>query len=129
MVDIRTGDWSKEVSPFWAAVIKTALTGQGIAGLLKAGWTTIKVRGRGRGCVRVWVAARGGWGGWGVQGATSSAEVVGAHGFAQPTQGGRMIKVLGGGERARGGSLLVPLPLYRSSPRPKACCQSPVAGA
>ncbi len=45
--DIQTRDWSEEVSPFWGAVIATALTSQGLAGLLKAGWTTIKVR---RGC-------------------------------------------------------------------------------
>lgn len=40
--DIRTGDWSEEVAPFWGAVIGTALTPEGISGLLKAGWTTIK---------------------------------------------------------------------------------------
>lgn len=40
--DIQTRDWSEEVSPFWGAVIATALTSQGLAGLLKAGWTTIK---------------------------------------------------------------------------------------
>lgn len=45
MSDIRTVDWSAEVAPFWGAVIQTALTGQGLAGLLRAGWTTIKVRG------------------------------------------------------------------------------------
>lgn len=39
---IEVRDWSEEVSPFWGAVIQTALTGQGLAGLLKAGWTTIK---------------------------------------------------------------------------------------
>jgi tocopherol O-methyltransferase len=43
MVDIVTRDWSEEVAPFGGAVIQTALTGQGISGLLKAGWTTIKV--------------------------------------------------------------------------------------
>jgi len=42
MVDIKTADWSEEVAPFWGAVIQTALTGQGLSGLLKAGWTTIK---------------------------------------------------------------------------------------
>lgn len=42
LVDIKTSDWSEEVAPFWAAVIQTALTGAGLAGLLKAGWTTIK---------------------------------------------------------------------------------------
>ncbi|PNH08447.1 Tocopherol O-methyltransferase, chloroplastic, partial [Tetrabaena socialis] len=42
LTDIRTRDWSEEVSPFWGAVIATALTGQGLAGLARAGWTTIK---------------------------------------------------------------------------------------
>ena len=41
--DVRSDDWSEEVSPFWGEVIKSALTAEGIAGLLKAGWTTIKV--------------------------------------------------------------------------------------
>ncbi len=40
---MRSDDWSEEVSPFWGEVIKSALTAEGIAGLLKAGWTTIKV--------------------------------------------------------------------------------------
>ncbi len=30
------------MAPFWGAVIQTALTGKGLGGLLKAGWTTIK---------------------------------------------------------------------------------------
>lgn len=42
LVDVKTADWSEEVAPFWKAVIQTALTGQGLNGLLKAGWTTIK---------------------------------------------------------------------------------------
>ena len=42
--DIRIDDWSEAVSPFWGAVIKSALSRQGFAGLFKAGWTTIKVR-------------------------------------------------------------------------------------
>lgn len=41
---IATRDWSEEVAPFWRAVIQTALSGAGLAGLLQAGWTTIKVR-------------------------------------------------------------------------------------
>lgn len=41
--DIRIDDWSEAVSPFWGAVIKSALSTQGFAGLFKAGWTTIKV--------------------------------------------------------------------------------------
>ena len=45
LVDIATDDWSEEVAPFWGAVIQTALTGQGLLGLMRAGWTTIKVGG------------------------------------------------------------------------------------
>ena len=40
--EIVTRDWSEEVSPFWGAVITTALSGAGLSGLLKAGWSTIK---------------------------------------------------------------------------------------
>jgi tocopherol O-methyltransferase len=40
--DIVMRDWSQEVSPFWGAVIQTALSGAGLQGLLKAGWSTIK---------------------------------------------------------------------------------------
>lgn len=40
--DIKTADWSNEVAPFWGEVVKSALTSEGILGLLKAGWTTIK---------------------------------------------------------------------------------------
>ncbi|KAI8476071.1 MAG: gamma-tocopherol methyltransferase [Monoraphidium minutum] len=42
LTDIKTTDWSGEVAPFWAEVIRSALTTRGIAGLFKAGWTTIK---------------------------------------------------------------------------------------
>lgn len=42
LTDIKTADWSEEVAPFWGEVIKSAFTAEGIAGLLKAGWTTIK---------------------------------------------------------------------------------------
>eukprot|EP00199_Chlamydomonas_sp_CCMP681_P001931 CAMPEP_0119108118 /NCGR_PEP_ID=MMETSP1180-20130426/13477_1 /TAXON_ID=3052 ORGANISM="Chlamydomonas cf sp, Strain CCMP681" /NCGR_SAMPLE_ID=MMETSP1180 /ASSEMBLY_ACC=CAM_ASM_000741 /LENGTH=352 /DNA_ID=CAMNT_0007093701 /DNA_START=21 /DNA_END=1079 /DNA_ORIENTATION=- len=42
MVNIRNDDWSEEVTPFWGAVIKTALSGKGLTGLFTAGWTTIK---------------------------------------------------------------------------------------
>jgi hypothetical protein len=41
--DIRTADWSDAVSPFWQAVIQSALSAKGVSGLLRAGWTTIKV--------------------------------------------------------------------------------------
>lgn len=40
---IKTADWSEEVAPFWGAVIKSALTTRGIAGLFKAGLSTLKV--------------------------------------------------------------------------------------
>ena len=40
--DIRTDDWSDLVAPFWGRVIQSAFTSRGFAGLLKAGWTTIK---------------------------------------------------------------------------------------
>lgn len=40
--DIKIADWSNEVAPFWGEVVKSALTSEGILGLLKAGWTTIK---------------------------------------------------------------------------------------
>lgn len=42
MTDIKTADWSNEVAPFWGEVIKSAMTSEGIIGLFKAGWTTIK---------------------------------------------------------------------------------------
>ena len=41
--NIQTADWSEEVAPFWGAVIKSAVSADGIRGLFKAGWTTIKV--------------------------------------------------------------------------------------
>eukprot|EP00211_Chloroparvula_japonica_P014277 CAMPEP_0119134904 /NCGR_PEP_ID=MMETSP1310-20130426/18187_1 /TAXON_ID=464262 /ORGANISM="Genus nov. species nov., Strain RCC2339" /LENGTH=239 /DNA_ID=CAMNT_0007125747 /DNA_START=1 /DNA_END=720 /DNA_ORIENTATION=+ len=40
--DVRTADWSREVSPFWGAVIRTALSWEGVRGLFGAGWKTIK---------------------------------------------------------------------------------------
>lgn len=39
---VKVADWSEQVAPFWGAVIKSALTSEGVFGLLKAGWTTIK---------------------------------------------------------------------------------------
>jgi tocopherol O-methyltransferase len=42
MQDIKTDDWSEAVSPFWQAVIQSALSAKGVSGLLRAGWTTIK---------------------------------------------------------------------------------------
>ncbi len=41
--NIKTADWSDEVAPFWGAVIKSAVSLEGIKGLFSAGWTTIKV--------------------------------------------------------------------------------------
>ena len=40
--DIKVGDWSQEVSPFWGAVIRSALSVNGVLGLLKAGWGTLQ---------------------------------------------------------------------------------------
>ncbi|KAL2481426.1 Tocopherol O-methyltransferase [Abeliophyllum distichum] len=40
--DIKAADWSENVAPFWPAVIKSALTWQGITSLLRSGWKTIK---------------------------------------------------------------------------------------
>ena len=40
--DIRVADWSAEVSPFWGAVIRSALSLEGVMGLLKTGWSTIQ---------------------------------------------------------------------------------------
>ncbi len=40
--NVKTGDWSNAVAPFWNAVIRTAFTGQSMVGLLRSGWTTIK---------------------------------------------------------------------------------------
>ena len=42
--DVRIDDWSEAVSPFWGAVIRSALSTEGVMGLMKAGWTTVKVR-------------------------------------------------------------------------------------
>jgi len=35
-------DWSREVSPFWGAVIRSALSVDGVLGLFKAGWGTLQ---------------------------------------------------------------------------------------
>ena len=42
LVDVRTADWSEQVSPFWRAVIRTALTWRGFVGLLRAGPATVR---------------------------------------------------------------------------------------
>ncbi|XP_059659320.1 gamma-tocopherol methyltransferase, chloroplastic-like isoform X2 [Cornus florida] len=40
--DIKAADWSENVSPFWPAVIRSALTWKGFTSLLRSGWKTIK---------------------------------------------------------------------------------------
>jgi tocopherol O-methyltransferase len=40
--DIKTDDWSQEVSPFWGQVIRSALSVQGVMGLFRAGYGTLK---------------------------------------------------------------------------------------
>ncbi|XP_020704811.1 probable tocopherol O-methyltransferase, chloroplastic isoform X2 [Dendrobium catenatum] len=40
--DIKRADWSDNVAPFWPAVIKSALTWNGLTSLLRSGWKTIK---------------------------------------------------------------------------------------
>lgn len=40
--NVKTGDWSQAVFPFWGAVIQSAFTWQGVKGLLRSGWGTIK---------------------------------------------------------------------------------------
>ncbi|CAI9760698.1 unnamed protein product [Fraxinus pennsylvanica] len=40
--DIKAADWSESVAPFWPAVIKSALTWNGITSLLRSGWKTIR---------------------------------------------------------------------------------------
>jgi tocopherol O-methyltransferase len=39
---IQTDDWSDAVSPFWGAVIRSALSMRSITGLIRSGWPTIK---------------------------------------------------------------------------------------
>ncbi|KAJ9540151.1 hypothetical protein OSB04_026657 [Centaurea solstitialis] len=40
--DIKAADWSENVAPFWPAVIKSALSWNGLTSLLQSGWKTIK---------------------------------------------------------------------------------------
>ncbi|KAI3721767.1 hypothetical protein L2E82_32785 [Cichorium intybus] len=40
--DIKAADWSDNVAPFWPAVIKSALTWDGLTSLLQSGWKTIR---------------------------------------------------------------------------------------
>lgn len=41
-ISVQSDDWSAAVAPFWKAVIRSALTWQGMRGLLAAGWPTIQ---------------------------------------------------------------------------------------
>jgi tocopherol O-methyltransferase len=40
--DIKTDDWTCAVSPFWFAVIRSALRTKSIIGVIRAGWPTIR---------------------------------------------------------------------------------------
>lgn len=40
--DIKAADWSDNVAPFWPAVIKSALSWNGLTSLLQSGWKTIR---------------------------------------------------------------------------------------
>lgn len=40
--NLRSGDWSIAVAPFWQAVIESALSWEGIVGVLRSGWQTIR---------------------------------------------------------------------------------------
>lgn len=40
--NVKTDDWSKAVFPFWGAVMQSAFTWQGMKGLLRSGWGTVK---------------------------------------------------------------------------------------
>ncbi len=40
--DVRTDDWSRAVAPFWAAVIRSALSVRAVVGLLRAGPGTLR---------------------------------------------------------------------------------------
>jgi tocopherol O-methyltransferase len=40
--DVKSADWSDNVAPFWDQVIQSALTPAGVAGMLGAGWGTLK---------------------------------------------------------------------------------------
>ncbi|XAR52073.1 Tocopherol O-methyltransferase [Bertholletia excelsa] len=40
--DVKAADWSEYVSPFWPAVIRSALTWKGFVSLLRTGWKTMR---------------------------------------------------------------------------------------
>ncbi|GAQ77795.1 S-adenosyl-L-methionine dependent methyltransferases [Klebsormidium nitens] len=40
--NVISDDWSERVTPFWPAVMASALSWRGLLGLAKSGWTTIK---------------------------------------------------------------------------------------
>lgn len=39
---VKTADWTAAVAPFWPAVIRSAVTWRSMAGLLRAGWPTLR---------------------------------------------------------------------------------------
>lgn len=39
---VRSDDWSEFITPFWPAVMASALTFKGLVGLARSGWTTIR---------------------------------------------------------------------------------------
>ncbi|PKA52170.1 putative tocopherol O-methyltransferase, chloroplastic [Apostasia shenzhenica] len=40
--NIKMGDWSENIAPFWPAAIRSALTWRGVTSLLRCGWKTVK---------------------------------------------------------------------------------------
>jgi len=40
--DVKTADWTKYITPFWGAVIRTALQPRGWVALYKGGWRTVR---------------------------------------------------------------------------------------
>eukprot|EP00271_Cylindrocystis_brebissonii_P011003 TRINITY_DN2763_c0_g1_i1.p1 TRINITY_DN2763_c0_g1~~TRINITY_DN2763_c0_g1_i1.p1 ORF type:complete len:312 (+),score=46.76 TRINITY_DN2763_c0_g1_i1:53-988(+) len=58
--NVRAADWTEYVTPFWPAVVASAMSIKGVIGLIRTGWTTIKgalamflmVRGYRRGLIK-----------------------------------------------------------------------------
>lgn len=42
LAGVATADWTAAVTPFWQAVVRSALSVQGVRGLLRAGWPTLR---------------------------------------------------------------------------------------
>jgi tocopherol O-methyltransferase len=42
LTSIRSADWTREISAFWPAVIKSSLRPRSVLGLLRSGWTTVR---------------------------------------------------------------------------------------